>query len=458
MALSRQSGIEVSIAGWFNATPENTSAVAYGPSFADPLATTRIIYLNDSFPQWTYAELALAEIGPIDTSRIKLNSSAALQVSLEVPALRAVLNCTTHPYLTTGLGKATFNSQRYFQVNMTWPEACSDFSLRNNVWTYEDGELSTQWAFDPTTPGVIAYWAPGDDSHSASCPRAMALFGEVDSRGKASELTILTCNPYVEKLQAQATFEVPSFNLTTARGANLSIKPLEDTTEFFSNDSYFSLTYNAVGRDQNVFDEALISVNLTTPSPLAASDGFFQALFQGIDAVADPYELLGSANSDRLTHAMEHLYRIIMAQTLNTVQTRRVPATSSAVAIVPQLQPGTLEDATTRRLFQSPIATYILIGLLFVLLVCAVICCFAFEGRDLLYESPDSIAATARLLAGSRLMELLSSRDSVESGGVSSFDEVLDTREIGLKWWQDQTSGQRRFGIDIDDVYDEKQI
>jgi hypothetical protein len=456
MALVKQSGVEVSVVGWFNATSGNASAFPYENSFPDSLATTRIVYLNDSFPQWTYAELALAEIGNIDMSKVKLNNSAALKISLEVPALRAVLNCTTHPYLTTGLRNVTLLPQSYFQVNMTWPETCSDFELGHDLWTYEEGVLSTQWAWNPEAPGVIAYWAPGDNSQSASCPRAIALFGEVDSRGKASELTVLTCNPYVEKLQVQATFEIPSFNLTTARGANLPVKPLENITEFFSSDSYFSLSLTHNYDYKNVFDDVLMSVNLTTPSPLAASDGFFQALFQGIDAIADPHELLGSANSGRLTDAMEHMYRIIMAQTLNTVWTRRVPATSSDAAAVPQLQPGTIEDATASRLFQSPIATYVLIGLLFVLFVCAVVCCFAFKGRDLLYESPESIAAKARLLAGSRLVELLSSQDIVGSGGPSSSDEVLDRREVCLKWWRDQNPGQWRFGIDIDDIWDEK--
>jgi len=455
MALVKQSGVEVSVAGWFNATLVNAYEFPIA-SFPDPLATTRIIYLNESFPQWTYAELALAEISDIDMSKVKLNNSAALQMSLEVPALRAVLNCTTHPYLTTGLGDVTLLSQRYFQVNITWPETCGGFNWTNAVWTYKDDVLSTQWAWDPLTPGVMAYWAWGDDSQSTSCPRAIALFGEIDVHGKASELTILTCNPYVEKLQVQATFEVPSFNLTTARGANLPVRPLEDTTEFFSNDSYFSLMFGSQGTYTNVFDHVLISVNLTTPSPLAASDGFFQALFQGIDAVADPHELLGLANSRKLTDAMEHLYRIIMAQTLNTIQTRRVPATSSAVATVPQLQPGTIEDATVSRLFQSPIATYILIGLLSALFICVVVCYFTFKGRDLLYESPESIAAKARLLAGSHLADLLSSQDDVGSGGVSGSEEVLERLEVRLKWWQDHNSGKRRFGIDIDDVYDEK--
>lgn len=119
IVLVRQSGVEVSVAGWFNATAVNASDSAYTINFPGPLATTRIIYLNESFPQWTYAELTLAGIRDIDTSKVKLNNSAALQLSLEVPALRAVLNCTIHPYLTTGLGKVTPLLQRYFQVNMT---------------------------------------------------------------------------------------------------------------------------------------------------------------------------------------------------------------------------------------------------------------------------------------------------------------------------------------------------
>jgi len=99
-----------------------------------------------------------------------------------------------------GLGKVTPLLQRYFQVNMAWLEACSDFDWSYDVWTYKDDVLSNQWAWNPATPGIIAYWVWGDDSQSVSYPTAIALSGEIDSRGKASELTILTCNPYVEKL------------------------------------------------------------------------------------------------------------------------------------------------------------------------------------------------------------------------------------------------------------------
>lgn len=64
-ALLRQSGVTVKTTGWFNVTNSDiiTSEVVGSLNNSDPLMTTRIMYSNASFPQWTFSELALAEIG-----------------------------------------------------------------------------------------------------------------------------------------------------------------------------------------------------------------------------------------------------------------------------------------------------------------------------------------------------------------------------------------------------------
>ena len=404
---------------------------------------SRIMWLNASFPQWTYSELAIAEIGldaneTVDTEG--QNGTYPSHIDVQVPAVRPVMNCTNQPYRSAAsIPARAVQGPMYLQVNLSFPETCAKTLLleQNNVWSYTGGTLVTQWY---TEPGIFGYWSPAYFG-PAPCPTTMGIFGERDDEGRPLNLTMLTCMPYMESIQANATFSLPSFNLTSPANGGSPIVPIESTAQFFNNDSYFAMHQATI--DGGTFDDNLVSVNLSSPSPLSSSDSFFQALFQGIDAVPDPHALLGPAGIPKLIDAVEHLYRLITVQSLNSVRERRV----SSVGAAPQPASAVISFTGIHRLQQSATATYILIALLALMLACAVVVMFTFKPEGLLSKAPHSIAARAGLLAGGNLLELMpkgaewpSEKEVVESG-------VLEGTVLRLEWWRMEGSDRLRYGI-----------
>ncbi|KAL8692967.1 MAG: hypothetical protein Q9218_002116 [Villophora microphyllina] len=409
--------VNTKMTGWFNATDQPLPVLGSWPKLnnSDPFVTTRILYSNASFPQWTYSELALAKIKLADDATwdagVHIDTFASSKppiITVEMPALRAVMNCTSRPYKTARqkpqgryLGSASAPDYTLLEVNLTLPDICNQLDkqgTQTSPFTCSNGTMSTQWMYKP---GTIGYWARS----WGRIRTTMGIFGNVDAKGNPNSLTILTCIPYVETIQAKAKFNLPSFELAepTMEEGGPETAPVavnESTRKTFNHDSFWTLF-----GDRNIggtFDDALPSVNLTGyPSPLASSDGFFQALLQGKDAIADPQSLLGPANSDKLIAAVEHLYRVIMAQALHTAQEHRisVPLVSDpSQPALPPLGVGTILDPNGRRLYQSHVATYVLASLLATLLVCAVVALGTFRPKGLVSMEPTSIAARMSML------------------------------------------------------------
>ena len=386
--------------GWFNA---GYPLGFVFPNNTDPKATTRIVYSNASYPQWTYSELALAEIN-LDVESKKdatgANGSSPSQLSIEVPSLRANLNCTVFPHLSAAV--VPWSSQPAFlEVNVSFPNACTQDGSLPESWSFAKGILSTTWLYNP---GIIGYWTPPTWFGPTPCPTTLGIFGEVDDHGNPGNLTVLACLPYVETVQASATFQLPNFDLVPST-EKPPVVPIESSARFFNSDSYWAM--NGWGATENAFDSVLATVNLSTPSPLSASDGFFQALFQGIDAFPDPHDLLGEVNTPRLVDAVEHLYRVIMAQCLHTTQGRRLIVSAATLIDTPHLEPGTIISPCGKRLYQSAPATYILVTLLSTMTVCALLARLNFKPRSLVSKEPTCIAARTELLAGSRLLHMI---------------------------------------------------
>ena len=426
--------------GWFNVTNSDYSLDrVYNNS--DPKATTRIVYLNASYPQWTYSELALAEIDlEIDSNKeaASYNASSPSQLSIQIPSLRANMNCTVLPYLSAAVSK-----QDLLEVNISFPQACTQGGNVLTEWGYARGILSTQWRYNS---GIIGYWTPPTWFGAATCPTTLGIFGEVDDHGNPRNLTVLACLPYVETVQASATFQLPNFDLVPST-EKPPVVPIESSARFFNNDSYWAM--NSWGEEENAFDSVLATVNLSTRSPLSASDGFFQALFQGIDAASDPHDLLGEANTPRLIDAVEHLYRVIMAQCLHTTQGRRVNLSTATLTETPLLEPGIIISPSSR-LHQSATATYILVTLLSTMTVCALLARLAFKPRGLVSKEPTCIAARMELLAGSRLLPMIPQRAEWCSDKELKRAGIFDGMVLRLGWWGEEETGNVRYGIDID--------
>lgn len=348
------------------------------------------------------------------------------------------MNCTTHQYTSAAPVLSIESSPTLLEVNITSLGGCPNLTNLDTPWTCSDGKLSTQWYYKP---GIIGYWSP-DYFSDPLYPSTIGLFGKVDAKGNPENLTILICAPYVETVRANVTFNIPSFDLVPS-AAGPPVAAIESTAKFFNNDSFWSL-YGNGGETENTFDSVLPSVNLTTPSPLSSSDGFFQALFQGVDAMPDPNLLLGPANSDNLITAVEHLYRIIMAQCFHSTQGIRLPVTSSSSS--PQPDTGVIIDPNGHRLYQSSTATYVLVALLVTMFVCALVALLTFKPKGLLSKEPTSIAVRAGLLAGSDLVKILPEGAEWCSDSELRRAGILDGLGFRLRWW----GVEARYGIDVE--------
>ncbi|KAL8807990.1 MAG: hypothetical protein Q9200_004455 [Gallowayella weberi] len=415
-------GVKTKMIGWFNATdpltPDHGSWLPLNNS--DPFMTTRIMYSDASYPRWTYSEFALAEIdladevaryavAPDSTSRI----SQPRQITVEVPAIQAVMNCTSHPYKTARpkprpkmfAGNSDLGPvYTLMEVNVTLPDVCrrtADTNSGPSSITCSGDTLSIDWLYKP---GIIGYWAAGLTSLSR-LRTTIGVFGDINPNGNPKNLTVLTCVPYVESISVNATFNLPSFDLANPLGEKDGSKvspivSIEPTRKFFNHDTFWTLFGDSYLGGS--FDDVLPSVNLTDyPSPLVSSDGFFQALFQGKDAIAQPQTLLGPANSDKLIAAVEHLYRVIMAQALHTAHGRRIPVVSVSDSSLPSPPPlglGSIRNPSGSRLYQSHVATYILVALLATMLVSAVVALATFSPKGLVSMEPTSLAARMSLL------------------------------------------------------------
>lgn len=445
--VARSYPVEVYTTTWFNNTPDRT-AVYYNVPDNSPnehVLPSLIVYGNMSLPRWTTTDFALGRIklsNTPDSQHALQHANGPVTLSTQLPAVQATLNCSTHPYQP--INRTTRNTAaedlvtelQTLYINVTVPPECSspqvdgsfDLPVWNGHWQipfyYYNGNISGAWVAFPNP-------AP------PRCPTAAAIFGRPEEVPAKDELTVLLCTPYMEALQVNAIFSLPSFDLSSSPPPT----PDPTTSRILSHDSVFLMLDS--GATGGVFGEALVPVNLTHQDPrLGRLDAFFQALLEG-SAPTDPLSLLGPQNSKALIDAMEALYRMVMAQLFNSQ--KQVPAVPGQQSILK----ATATAFDRQRLHQDPRSTYILEGLLAVMFLCAVVAMLAVDTKHVLPKNPYSVAAVASLLAGSEFLEL------IPSGAEWCKDSELRRRGVfegylfSMGWWGKAGSPERRFGIDI---------
>ncbi|KAL8864971.1 MAG: hypothetical protein Q9198_009537 [Flavoplaca austrocitrina] len=209
-------GVNMKITGWFNVTEQPPPEHLYWSALnnSDPFMVTSIMYSNASYPRWTYSELALAKIDLADNTAEDILSSERMSVSsdppsitVEILALRAVMNYTTRPYAITRRQPLYYNQSDYslLEVNLTLPDICDQLD-ESTSFTCSDNRMSTQWMYKP---GIIGYWAES----WTQARTTMGVFGDIDDEGIPKNLTVLTFTPYLETVQTRAIFDLPSFEL-----------------------------------------------------------------------------------------------------------------------------------------------------------------------------------------------------------------------------------------------------
>lgn len=431
--------LTIVVSGLFNA---ESAPTAYTASFArmdtfDPnmtstgagLAYANLVLANNlSDPLWTHQDLAFPGCPQhadsiTDTAGESVSNVNASRVALSLPAVRGNLNCTpaTHAQIYCNDLAEFFLAQ----PNASYGDG------RQNQYFSGTGHFGSMFALDPSL-------YPG-------CPAVMVAFGHVDNN-TIDEVTHLACAPYVESVQANATFKLPGWELDESE----PVETANETGVFYDKDLpdfVQSLSYSfANPLAQNRSDEDLASI--------------FPLVVHGRNGTPIA-EMMGQENIENLKRAVETTYALIMAQVLN--QDRQDGGDNNEVF------KGVLTDENGLRLKQSPISTRILEGLLAAMFVCAALTFALLDTRRVLPKNPCSIGAVGSLLVGSSLLASIPEGAEWMSDKQLRQKGVFEGMTFSLGWWGgDEGSGSdgdgrstsigtgRRFGIDVGSAIDEK--
>jgi hypothetical protein len=238
---------DVHLTDWFN----TTGATGSSEDTSAGLVASMIVQGNMSFPKWTYDELALP--------KIELSSSGAAAglnngtVVVKTPALRGQAGCTVVPedmYFSVDV-----QSGSTLTLNISSPTGCGNAGLIGH-----GNDYISQSIYVPITGyfGVTLDLPVG----GPSCPSLAIFYGEMFNN-KTEQLTTLLCRPSIERLEVNATFNVPDLSIA----APPSVIP--DTTSHFSSwyptSMYMDFQTINVSGSTNLFDNFV-----SCPNPLSS--------------------------------------------------------------------------------------------------------------------------------------------------------------------------------------------
>ena len=377
--------------------------------------TSLIMNANLSYPLWTHNELAFPELDllPMDASdnrKIDPNRVNATLVNLKTSAVRGAINCSVVPpniYTTTRGNTTRDNNTRFdFQI----PTGYCDGSYSDDFYVPEEG--------------YFGKWLSGEgyfvESGDSKCPLLPIVYGQASSN-HVKELIVLFCTPYAERIEVNTTFILPSYEIDPTHPP----QPIEATTKYFME--------NPLG-ERPYLTSSLKILN-------DSFDEFFSMLTYGKDGIPAA-ELSGAENAPKLMNAMQHLFRIYVAQFFHNY--RRIPVSPDAAVLN-----GTVMNLTRPRLKQSGISTRISQALLAAMFVCTAIAFWLMDTRRTLPNNPCSIAAVTSLLADSAFL-----KESIPEGSEWCTDTELKQRGVfegytfSLGWWS-RDNGRKIFGIDV---------
>ncbi|KAB8213305.1 hypothetical protein BDV33DRAFT_69402 [Aspergillus novoparasiticus] len=388
-----------------------------------------VVGANLSYPDWTYDEVVLPVLKESTLTDVKENttykptnqsSTTDSIFELTYPGLRAGLNCTvleasqileTTVYegfssmsvsLSLG-GDCDITSRKVGNKTIKW----YDMTLPVNGTTYNGTAFGTFQVTD------IINTMP-------ECPKMVGVYGAVSNPNSTDTDGIhgFTCFPYVDEIDVDTTFTVPGFKIQSA-------KPDESSSRRFADSLASQLDFDSF---------------LPTSKTVTAYDGFdnvFVAMMQDQKTLT----VTDLEQSDRVPvviNATQHLYRVLMAQSMNG--NSRLPLEQDTK------YQGTVVDPTRVRLKQSAVSTRILEGFLAAMALCIMVAFYLGRRTEVIPVNPCSIAGAATLLAGSEMLK----PDVIPPGSEWCDDTELVKRGVfngvmfGLGWWEG-----KRFAIDI---------
>ncbi|KAK2757300.1 hypothetical protein FQN54_004814 [Arachnomyces sp. PD_36] len=391
------------------------------------------------YPAWTYDELAFPKLdinslsNPIDFSNGSLSQYADNSTeihdepgvfSARIPALRGGLDCKEI-------------SNGYVLDDYTDSIALDTFVGTDCGDHGGVGGTMDNISVNIGNPKFGDYFGKIDNTLRGleGCPKMISMYGRYNGND-TSEVKAFVCSPYIEEVQVDANFTLPTFQITSAKVDESSA-------------TIFAEGFKA----QFDIENFLVPSNRTG----AVLDAFYTSLVYRLDTLTlDDFN--HADQFSKIYDAAQHLYRTLAAQQMSS--NLRIPAP----ALSPEdpnnddtdtILSGTITDPTRFRLKQSLISTRVLEALLATMFICV---CITFaimkDTREVLPQNPCTIAGAASLLAGSDVADSEDGGGIIPAGAEWWGDKelvrkgVFDGLVFSLGWWDDErVTGGRRYGV-----------
>lgn len=441
---------------------------------------------NLSYPKFTYDELAFPtlELPKNNDSVTKLLKNATdLSLRTNVPSLRASLDCSSVP--KDGINITYDNLEREVSLNVSvqLPPDCkpggvfANQSVAQVLPSYFLIPTPSEWEYRgamqdfniPPTPTRAYIFqesaAPGKiipDSPDG-CPTLIFYFGSIRWDATSTDIrkvgiipaentTVLVCHQLVEEIQTDTTFTLPDLAIDSARPPI----PDESTAKVISDGTAASSKYRKYHLE-NSFKNEVVGTELQPNSAYTRLDNFFTLLVNGTRS-EDPATLVGPDNEDRLINAVQHLYRLYMAQAISlnmrqdmgdtsiskslvaatedpnaSTTPARESASSYTVTVTNLKRTRLKQDRTSKLLLQITMGVCLLLG--------ALACLTLGDICHVLPHNPCSIAGVMSLLAGSEIVSGEGERKVIPRGAEWMSDKEWEKKKVwegwvfGMGWW-----------------------
>lgn len=402
---------------------DSDSAPYYSSDTQSKASAPMIFFLNMTYPQWSYRDLALPHMALADNNDDKTNA----YVEARVPTLRSHLNCSTVPSHQYDWLSDLSSDLLLLYVNGTG--SCG-FNASNPIYMSKPREGGYFTGVDDRFDATLKKenFLKPDYIH---CPTRIFTYGEINSSQSVTDMNVLKCRPQIEQVDVDVRLTLPSYRIDYK-------KP--PTVVPGSGKVILDAVYQTGGEWVDVFpsdydvEELLPDIDVTNKaghtSDLKAT---YVAAVYGING-SQPQELL---NPDKHAEALSRVYGILITQLLNSAWNSTANPSSRA-STIPN-PPAHIHPATLYRdrlyLVQSAISTRILEGVLAAMVVCGALAITLMDKRQVLPKNPGSIAAVASLLAGADMLKTIPQGSEWWDDKELKKQGVFAGRTFSMGWW-----------------------
>lgn len=431
---------------------------------------------NLTFPQFTYDELALPGL-QLASDPSQVPGQAQSTLSLQVPALRASLDCTT--VTPTQFNVSTFYNpssgpSAIVNAEMPLPPQCPYGGSNGNLttiafdqsWQLPFTDNSSFVAklvdlhvgpFDPILGSSSGELAPTTQNDNPSgCPSLAFIYGYVDVNDQSqSAITTLMCYQQMQRIPVSLSLTLPELTISQESPP----VPDESNITLLASGPGGEMAFSY--RPELHMDNELSIFNQTqydsTNFGQVTLDGFFQGVLFGRSPIPHTW-LSDPARVDDVRAGIQAFYRRYMAQAISA--NMRVPTPAAAAELITGVVSTPDGVLRVHQNTASKLALQILLG---VMTVCVALAVWLAPLREVVPHNPCTIAGVMALWAGSSFCSAPAEGDSVATasdkpdlpdGAVFMSDRALlrsgalDGWAFKLGWW-DLDHGSKRYGIDV---------